>query len=136
MSIPTHSTLEESWWKVLCSQLSAELKHLRVGIYGSGGAPYHHAALVALWGMTPLPVRAEDIHQGILERLDVLIFPGGGMTAMTGMLTPLGTDGAEAVRSWVAEGGMYLGSCAGSFLPVSVGEAYWEAHEEIGRAHV
>ncbi|CAN5859099.1 hypothetical protein BH24DEI2_BH24DEI2_12690 [soil metagenome] len=125
-----------TWWEELEHTMPEVLRGLRVGIYGSGGAPFHHAALVALWGGKPLPVRAEDIREGVLEHLDVLIFPGGGMTAMTGMLTPLGVDGARAVREWVAGGGMYLGSCAGSFLPAAVGEGYWQAHEEARQLHM
>jgi putative intracellular protease/amidase len=119
-----------AWWRDLAETMPYALKKLRVGIYGSGGAPFHHAALIALWGGRPVPVRAEAIHAGILEQLDVLIFPGGGKQAMAGMLTPLGTQGAELVRNWVADGGMYLGSCAGSFLPAAVGEGFWHAHPE------
>jgi hypothetical protein len=124
------------WWTQLTQTMPQALRHLRVGIYSSAGAPFHHAALVALWGGYPIPVRAEDIRAGSLEGLDVLVFPGGGITAMAGMLTPLGVSGADAVRNWVAKGGMYLGSCAGSFLPSSVGEAYWNAHEEARRLHM
>ena len=124
------------WWEELRRTMPEALRGLRVGIYGSGGAPYHHAALVALWGGDPLPVRAEDVHKGVLEKLDVLIFPGGGMTAMSGMLAPLGVDGARAVRRWVAGGGMYVGSCAGSFLPAAVGEGYWQLHEEARALHM
>ena len=136
VSTSTPNGFAPDWWRELRSTLPEVLRGLRVGIYGSGGAPFHHAALVALWGGEPLPVRAEDIREGMLEHLDVLVFPGGGMTAMSGMLTPLGVDGARAVRAWVAEGGMYLGSCAGSFLPAAVGESYWQAHEEARQLHM
>ena len=125
-----------SWWIELCEQLTSELKGLQVGVYSSGGAPYHHLALASLWGATPHPIRAEDINEGHLEQLDVLIFPGGGFTAMTGMLEPLGIDGATKVRAWVDAGGMYIGSCAGSFLPAYVGENYWQSHEEARVLHM
>lgn len=125
-----HTSSLPSWWRDLAETMPSALKNLHVGIYGSGGAPFHHAALIALWGGRPVPVRAEAIHAGILEQLDVLIFPGGGRQAMAGMLTPLGTQGAELIRNWVASGGMYLGSCAGSFLPAAVGDGFWTAHPE------
>jgi len=123
-------------WTDLCAQLSSDLKGLHVGVYSSGGAPYHHLALVSLWGATPHPIKAEAIKAGHLEHIDVLIFPGGGFQAMTGMLEPLGIDGAKKVREWVEAGGMYLGSCAGSFLPADVGEDYWQAHEEARALHM
>ena len=124
------------WWAALERDVAPELAGLRVGVYASGGAPYHHAGLLALWGLEPVPVRADAIREGALGALDVLIFPGGGATAMGGMLAPLGVDGAAAVRRWVEGGGMYLGSCAGSFLPASVGEPYWTAHPEARELHM
>ena len=123
-------------WLGLCQALSSDLKGLQVGVYGSGGSPYHYLGLTALWGADVRPVRAEDIHLGSLASLDVLIFPGGGFQAMGGMLEPLGTGGASQVRDWVASGGMYIGSCAGSFLPAEVNEAYWQTHEEARQLHM
>ena len=125
-----------NWWQTLITSLPEDAHALRVGVYSSAGAPFHHLALFALWGVSVRPVRAEDIHAGILETLDVLVFPGGGLSAMAGMLTPLGTNGATLVRRWVAQGGMYVGSCAGSFLPLHVDEAYWQAHEEARELHM
>src|SRR5690606_15787322 len=69
-----------------------QLPGLRAGVYGSGGAPWHHLALIAVNGGTPIVVRAEDISAGILSDLDVLIFPGGGALAMAGLLAPLGEE--------------------------------------------
>lgn len=124
------------WWARLIAKRGKAFRGLRVGVYGSGGAPYHHAALLALWGCAPRPVRAEEIRAGALDALDVLIVPGGGFTAMSGMLSPLGVAGAGAVREWVGAGGMYLSSCAGSVLPAELGEAYWRAHEEARQLHM
>jgi hypothetical protein len=118
-----------------------ELSELRVALYGSGGAPYHHDGLVALWGGDPIPLRADAIRKGALDGFDTIVFdaivfPGGGMRAMAGMLDPLGVEGAAAIRRWVEGGGMYLGSCAGSFLPAAVGDGYWEAHPEARELHM
>jgi hypothetical protein len=93
---------------------------LRVGVYGSGGAPWHHLALAAAHGADVRPVRAEDIEAGRLAEIDALIVPGGGAVAMAGLLSPLGPEGAEAVRRWVEAGGTYVASCAGSVLPLAL----------------
>lgn len=96
------------------------LTGLQVGVYASGGAPYHHAAFAALHGADVHLVRAEDVHAGRLGALDVFIMPGGGKAAMQGMLEPLGMEGAATIRRFVEQGGTYLSSCAGSFLPLAV----------------
>ncbi|MCA9836552.1 MAG: hypothetical protein KC422_06550 [Trueperaceae bacterium] len=123
-------------WQRLCDDLVPDLQGLQLGVYASGGSPYHYLALAALWGAEVRPIRAEDVASGSLASLDVLIFPGGGFKAMEGMLEPLGTQGAQKVRDWVAKGGMYLGSCAGSFLPAELGDGYWQAHEEARNLHM
>jgi len=100
------------------------LDGLSAGVYGSGGAPWHHLALLASCGAQVSVVRAGDIEAGMLDSLDVLVVPGGGATATAGMLEPLGKRGASAIRSWVQAGGTYVGSCAGSVLPLGLdGEA-------------
>ncbi len=96
------------------------LAGLRVGVYGSGGAPWHHLALAAVHGADARVVRAEDISAGRLDQLDVLVFPGGGALAMAGLIAPLGEAGARAVHDWVESGGTYVGSCAGSVLPIAL----------------
>ncbi len=106
---------------------SRRLEGLRVGVYGSGGAPWHHLALLALHGASVSVVRAEDVAAGRLDDLDVVVFPGGGALAMAGLLAPLGEAGAAAVRAWVERGGTYVGSCAGSVIPVALTGAADEA---------
>ncbi len=123
-------------WDDLVRSLRPRLASLRVAVYGSGGAPYHHAALAALWGAVPQPLSAERIRAGGLEDFDVIVFPGGGARATTGLLRPLGVDGAEALRAWVARGGMYVGSCAGSFLPTRTSAAYQAEHPEVAPLHM
>lgn len=99
---------------------SPRLAGLNIGVYGSGGAPWHHLALLAVHGAEVAVVRAEDVAAGRLEDLDALIVPGGGATAMVGLVTPLGEAGATAIRQWVERGGTYVGSCAGSVIPVAL----------------
>jgi hypothetical protein len=103
------------------------LRGLRIGVYGSGGAPWHHLALAAAHGADVRPVRAEDVAAGRLAELDALIVPGGGAIAMAGQLAPLGADGAAAIRRWVEQGGAYVASCAGSVLPLALRGAADEA---------
>ena len=91
-----------------------------VGVYASGGAPWHHLALAASHGAAVRPVRAEDVAAGRLDELDALVVPGGGAIAMAGLLAPLGREGAEQVRAWVERGGTYVSSCAGSVLPLAL----------------
>ncbi|MFN2322316.1 MAG: hypothetical protein ABR510_05095 [Trueperaceae bacterium] len=98
-----------------------------VGVYGSGGAPWHHLALAASFGADVVPVRAEDVAAGRLADLDALIVPGGGAIAMAGLLAPLGETGAEAIAAWVRGGGTYVASCAGSVLPLALRDAADEA---------
>lgn len=60
----------------------------------------------------------EDIRQGQLKNFDLLIVPGGpdaGESYYEGM----GDKGYEEIRNFVQRGGMYLGSCAGSYFPLS-----------------
>lgn len=98
-----------------------------IGVYGSGGAPWHHLALAAAFGADVVPVRAEDVAAGRLADLDALIVPGGGAIAMAGLLAPLGVAGAEAIAAWVRGGGTYVASCAGSVLPLALRDAADEA---------
>jgi hypothetical protein len=102
------------------ARAEGRLRGLRIGVYASGGAPWHHLALASAHGAEARPVRAEDVAAGRLAELDALIVPGGGAVAMAGLLAPLGADGAETIRRWVEGGGTYVASCAGSVLPLAL----------------
>lgn len=58
-------------------------------------------------------ITAEQIHSGILEELDVIVFPGGRGEVQ---YASLGDEGRAAVTEFAAKGGGYLGICAGAFL--------------------
>lgn len=90
-------------------------KQARIAIYGGGGAPYHHAAILARAGHRVDFVFPIDILDGALRGFDAFIVPGGGYRAMRGQIDPLGRAGARAIREYVESGGMYIGSCAGSY---------------------
>ena len=125
-----------TWWVDLQAELSPELSRLRVAVYASAGAPYHHAALVAQWGGLPEPLSAAQIQAGGLKDYDVLVMPGGGLLGMAGLLAPLGITGSQAIREWVAAGGMYIGSCAGAYLPATVPASFAAQHPAIGPLHL
>ncbi|GHF42705.1 hypothetical protein HNQ07_002087 [Deinococcus metalli] len=125
-----------AWWTALRAELAPLLPGLRVAVYASGGAPYHHAALVAQWGGVPEPLSAERIQAGALAGYDVLVMPGGGLLGMGGLLAALGVEGSTQIREWVAGGGMYVGSCAGAYLPARVPTSFAEQHPAILPLHL
>ena len=55
----------------------------------------------------------EDYTNGVLEKLDLVIQPGGGATSQ---YKALGEKGTEALKNFVRNGGKYYGVCAGAFL--------------------
>lgn len=61
-------------------------------------------------------VSAEQIRGGELKNYDVLIMPGGSGGGQARNLKP---EGREAVRTYVKNGGGYVGICAGAYLASS-----------------
>ncbi len=118
------------WWADTRAALAPALRDLRVAVYASGGAPYHHAALVAQWGGVPEMLGADEILAGALTAYDVLVVPGGGMNAMRGLLAPLGEAGAEQIQRWVDAGGLYVGSCAGAYVGAALPDAFLRANPD------
>ena len=92
----------------------------RVALYGGGGSPYNHAAILARAGHETAFVFAADMLEGALDGFDAFVMPGGGYRAMAGQLEPLGVAGCRAIRQYVEAGGMYIGSCAGSYDAATV----------------
>jgi glutamine amidotransferase-like uncharacterized protein len=62
-----------------------------------------------IWGF----VSPSDIRASILERFDVVVFPGGRASRQAAVL---GVAGQQAVRDYVRAGGGYVGICGGAFL--------------------
>lgn len=63
--------------------------------------------------MTTRVVDDEMIRQGVLKDTDILVVPGGRSVQMA---KELGEEGRSAIRDFVANGGGYIGTCAGSCL--------------------
>ncbi|MDA8423040.1 MAG: BPL-N domain-containing protein [Nitrospiraceae bacterium] len=63
-------------------------------------------------------LRAEDVRNGRLREYDLLFVPGGWAS---NKLKALGSDGIEAVKRFVHDGGSYLGFCGGAGLATEDG---------------
>lgn len=63
-------------------------------------------------------LRAEDVRNGRLREYDLLFVPGGWAS---NKLKALGSDGIEAVKRFVHDGGSYLGFCGGAGLATQDG---------------
>ncbi len=69
-------------------------------------------------GLPHIPIRAEEIAGGLLQRepTPLLLVPGGSARLKA---AALGEAGLEAVRDYVRAGGNYLGFCGGAGLALS-----------------
>ena len=95
--------------------VGAPISSLVVGLYGGGGAPFNQASILAACGFQIRFLSDSEIRAGLLDEVDVIIVPGGGFRAMLGQIEPLGEAGCRAIARFVERGGMYVGSCAGSY---------------------
>lgn len=73
------------------------------------------------YGLTVDWLTDEDVRLGKLGNYDLLIVPGGP-DAGESYYEGLGEKGYEAIRNFVQQGGMYLGSCAGSYFPLTAAQ--------------
>jgi len=96
---------------------SADQKPLYLAIYdGPGtGAPMPLAQQIETMvpSLLALPVGPQEIRRGTLDRFDVVVFAGGMASQQ---YDALAGDGRRIVRSWVNQGGGFVGLCAGGFL--------------------
>jgi hypothetical protein len=93
---------------------------LKIGIYAGSGTShswlwfadlFEKAGFYDLFFLDEVSVRNNDI-----KALDVLVVSGGDTFAVA---QSLGKAGGEHIRSFVEGGGMYIGSCAGAYLPMN-----------------
>lgn len=66
-------------------------------------------------------IDALDIDDGCLDKVDVLIMPGGSGRKEA---ASLGNDGQDTVRNFVRDGGAYIGVCAGFYLLTSARDEF------------
>lgn len=88
---------------------------LRIGLYvdrgSSGGGVFHWAELVEISPQAELyTITGQDIRDGKLSSIDLLLMPGGYPTRQYGAMKP---EGIAILREWIKQGGTYVGSCAG-----------------------
>lgn len=95
-----------------------------VALYGAGGSPYNHAAILGEAGHHIAFVFPDDIRAGLVAGFDAFVMPGGGYRSMVGQLEPLGAAGCRAIQEYVRAGGMYVGSCAGAYDAAVVPERF------------
>lgn len=60
-------------------------------------------------------VSADDVRNGELKNYDVVLFPGG---SGNGESRALGDEGWKELRAFLDNGGGYLGTCAGAYMPL------------------
>lgn len=91
----------------------------KIGIYMGAGASHSWLWFVDLLDHMGL----DDVHfineRGILidglESVDVLLMSGGDTFAIA---QSLGVEGSRRLRHFIEEGGLYIGTCAGAYLPL------------------
>lgn len=94
-----------------------------VGDGVSGKGPAMIEETLTAEGYKLVKLDAADIRAGKLKGAAVLIVPGGVSRTQA---TALGRDGREIVKQFVADGGGYVGFCAGCYL---VSSGYdWSLH--------
>ena len=91
---------------------------VRTGVFsGNGPRANGFIAYLRLIANSPdlelTPVDAHDVRSGALDRLDLLVMPGGDSRSEK---RDLGADGAARIREFLRRGGGYIGSCAGCCL--------------------
>ena len=90
-----------------------------IAIYTGQGSSHSWLWFVDIFeraGLTDLAFFDEqDLKSGRLKGSQVLAVSGGDTFALA---EGLGSEGAAALEDWVRDGGLYLGSCAGAYLPL------------------
>lgn len=94
---------------------------VRVAIFvipksGSKGPDNLQRFLIPKNGFQCTTISSDDIRKGNLKNFDVVIMPGGSGSGQAKQLKP---EGCEAVRTFVKNGGGYVGICAGAYLASS-----------------
>lgn len=96
------------------------LTYPRIGLYVGKGCSHSWLWFVELfdrYGFYDLVLLDErQIKAGALGSIDCLTVSGGDTIAMA---EGLGKEGATELGSFLQEGGLYLGSCAGAYLPLN-----------------
>ncbi|MGC8908805.1 MAG: BPL-N domain-containing protein [Desulfomonilaceae bacterium] len=91
----------------------------RIGLYAGTGTSHSWLWFVELFDrmlLHDVVILNEDmVRLGVLESLDVFAMSGGDTI---GIAQHLGSEGARALGAFIGKGGLYIGSCAGAYLPM------------------
>ena len=97
-----------------------EFRIPKIGIYTGKGASHSWLWFVEIFerlGFYNLCFLTEfDLVGDSLEKVDVLAVSGGDTFAIA---KALGPQGAKQLKTFITRGGLYLGSCAGAYLPLN-----------------
>ena len=115
------SESENQWqitdWKTSDSR---RLRYPNIGVYTGQGTSHSWLWFVDLFdrmGFHNLSFLDENtLQDNQLAGLDVLAISGGDTFAIAGAL---GKAGAKAIKRFIERGGLYIGSCAGAYLPMN-----------------
>ena len=103
-----------------CPPEDRVLAYPRIGIYTGKGCSHSWLWFVELfdrYGFYDLALLDENhIKTGALDFIDCLAVSGGDTIAMA---EGLGKEGATELETFLRRGGLYLGSCAGAYLPLN-----------------
>jgi glutamine amidotransferase-like uncharacterized protein len=114
----TMASLAMSTIEKVESRFSSSNNTIRVGVFADFGTSEIciREAVEALNidpGIEPVRITSPDIANGILEGLDVVVFPGGSGSRQA---NSLGVQGRRKVTEFINNGGGFLGLCAGAYL--------------------
>jgi len=91
----------------------------KIGIYMGAGASHSWLWFVDLLDRMGLDdvhfINEREILIDGLESVDVLLMSGGDTFAIA---QSLGVEGSRRLRHFIEEGGLYIGTCAGAYLPL------------------
>ena len=93
--------------------------HIPIGIYTGSGASQSWLWFVEILDRMGFDhvhfVDEKDILSNALEAMNVLLMSGGDTFAIA---EGLGTEGSDKLRRFIEGGGLYIGTCAGAYLPL------------------
>ena len=91
----------------------------QIGIYAGTGTSHSWLWFVDLFEKASLYnlvfLDEESIQENHIKMLDVLVISGGDTFSVA---ENIGRRGAENIKAFVKQGGVYIGSCAGAYLPM------------------
>jgi len=101
------------------------LHYPRIGIYTGTGASHSWLWFVEIFERVCFYdlsfLDEDDIKNGKMNEIDVLAMSGGDTFSIA---KALGARGSEKIQSFIREGGLYIGSCAGAYLPLNSSKTY------------